>query len=167
MVHTENGGVTSLDGAEARAGAARILPAAHEVSRAAVTDAPVDVTEHAHLVERDTAGAVVTFAGVVRDHDHGAPVSWLEYVAHPGAVAVIARIAAEVAEEFDVDAIAVSHRVGRLEIGEVALAAAISAAHRTEAFAATAELVERVKKRLPVWKRQVFGDGAAEWVNSP
>lgn len=145
----------------------RVLPATHEVTRATVTDAPLDVAEHARLVERDAAGAVVTFAGVVRDHDHGAPVSWLEYVAHPDAAAIVATIADEVAGEFDVDAVAVTHRVGRLEIGEVALVAAVSSAHRAAAFAATAELVERVKQRLPVWKRQVFGDGTAEWVNSP
>lgn len=145
----------------------RITPAAHEVVRAAVTDQPLDVAEHARLVERDVAGAVVTFGGVVRDHDHGVPVSWLEYVAHPDAASIVARIAREVADAHDVDAIAVSHRVGHLEVGEVALAAAVSSAHRAEAFAATAELVEQVKKRLPVWKRQVFGDGTAEWVNSP
>lgn len=146
---------------------ARVVPAAREVVRATVTTEPLDVAEHARLVERDAAGAVVTFAGVVRDHDHGSTVSWLEYTAHPGAGEVVATIAREVADEFDVDAIAVTHRVGRLDIGDCALAAAVSSAHRGEAFTATSELVERVKKRLPVWKRQVFGDGTAEWVNSP
>ena len=146
---------------------ARVLPAAREVVRATVTGDPLDVAEHARLVERDVAGAVVTFAGVVRDHDHGVTVSWLEYTAHPDAAAIVAAIAREVADEFDVDAVAVTHRVGRLEIGDCALAAAVSSAHRAEAFAATSELVERVKRRLPVWKRQVFGDGTAEWVNSP
>ena len=146
---------------------ARAVPAAHEVVRATVTEARLDVAEHARLVGRDVAGAVVTFGGVVRDHDHGVPVAWLEYVAHPDAAAVLAGIAAEIAVRFDVDALAVTHRVGRLEIGEVALAAAVSSAHRAVAFAATAELVEQVKRRLPVWKRQVFGDGTAEWVNSP
>ena len=139
----------------------------HDVVRATVTEAPLDASEHERLVERDAAGAVVAFAGVVRNHDHGVAVSWLEYVAHPDAAAIVAGIAREIADGFDVDAVAVTHRVGRLEIGEAALVAAVSSAHRAEAFAATAELVERVKKRLPVWKRQVFGDGTAEWVNSP
>ena len=145
---------------------ARLVPAARDVVRAVVSAEPLDVDEHARLVGRDTAGAVVTFAGVVRDHDHGVRVSWLEYTAHPDADAILATIAREVADQFDVDAVAVSHRVGRLEIGDCALAAAVSSAHRGEAFVATSELVERVKQRLPVWKRQVFGDGAAEWVNS-
>lgn len=145
----------------------RVRPAARDVVRAAVTDSPVDAAEHARLVGRDAAGAVVTFAGVVRDHDRGVAVTRLEYVAHPDAGAVVARIARDVAERFDVDAVAVTHRVGHLEIGDVALAAAVSSAHRAAAFAATAELVEQVKEHLPVWKRQVFGDGTAEWVNSP
>lgn len=145
----------------------RIAPAAHDVVRAEVTAEPLDVAGHARLVERDVAGAVVTFAGVVRDHDHGVAVSWLEYVAHPDAGRIVAGIARDVADAFDVDAVAVSHRVGRLDVGDCALAAAVSSAHRAEAFAATAELVEQVKRRLPVWKRQVFGDGTAEWVNSP
>lgn len=146
---------------------ARALPATREVVRATVTAEPLDVAEHARIVGRDAAGAVVTFAGVVRDHDHGVTISWLEYTAHPDAAAIVAAIARQIADEFDIDAIAVTHRVGRLEIGDCALAAAVSSAHRAEAFAATAELVERVKQRLPVWKRQVFADGAAEWVNSP
>ncbi len=145
----------------------RVSPAAHAVARAGVSDQPLDVAEHAALVERDSAGAVVTFAGVVRDHDHGVSVSWLEYVAHPSAGDIVAEIAREVADEYDVDAVAVTHRVGRLEIGECALAAATSSAHRAAAFAATSELVERVKQRLPVWKRQVFPGGDSEWVNSP
>lgn len=145
---------------------ARRVPAAREVARAVVSAEPLDVDEHARLVGRDAAGAVVTFAGLVRDHDHGVTVSWLEYTAHPDAAAILTTIAQEVAGEFDVDAVAVSHRVGRLAIGDCALAAAVSSAHRREAFVATSELVERVKQRLPVWKRQVFDDGTAEWVNS-
>ncbi len=145
----------------------RLVPAAHEVVRADVTADPIDVADHARLVARDVAGAVVTFAGVIRDHDRGASVAWLEYDAHPSCGQVIAEIAAEVAEAYDVDAVAVTHRIGRLEVGDCALAAAVSSAHRADAFAATSALVEQVKKRLPVWKRQVRGDGTAEWVNSP
>lgn len=116
---------------------------------------------------RDTAGAVITFAGVIRDHDRGVAVSWLEYSAHPSAGTLMREIAEDVATSFDVDAVAVTHRVGRLEVGDCALAAAVSSAHRAEAFAATAALVEQVKMRLPVWKRQVLADGTAHWVNSP
>lgn len=137
------------------------------VLRAAVGEEPLDVAEHAALVDRAEAGAVVTFAGVVRDHDGGRAVSGLEYSAHPTAHAVVAEVAAEVAARATgVRAIAVSHRVGRLAIGDVALACAVAADHRREAFETCAELVEEVKRLLPVWKHQVFADGTDEWVNS-
>jgi molybdopterin synthase catalytic subunit len=137
------------------------------VLRAAVGEAPLDVAEHAALVERAAAGAVVTFAGVVRDHDGGRSVRGLEYSAHPSAEKVVAEVAAEIAASSQgVRAIAVSHRVGRLAIGDVALACAVAADHRREAFETCAELVEEVKRLLPVWKHQVFTDGTDEWVGS-
>jgi molybdopterin synthase catalytic subunit len=137
------------------------------VLRAAVVDAPLDVAEHAQLVDHAAAGAVVTFAGVVRDHDGGRAVRGLEYSAHPSAEKVVADVAAEVAARaHGVRAIAVSHRVGRLAIGDVALACAVAADHRREAFETCAELVEEVKRLLPVWKHQQFADGTDEWVNS-
>lgn len=139
-----------------------------EVLRATVSEQPLSVDEHAKLVEHAAAGAVVTFAGVVRDHDHGRSVRELEYVGHPTAGAVVAEVVAEVVGRFDgVRAVAVSHRVGALSIGDVALACAVSADHRGEAFAVCSELVDEVKRRLPVWKRQVFTDGTDEWVNMP
>ena len=134
---------------------------------AVVTTDPLDVTAHERAVAHRAAGAVVSFAGVVRDHDDGRSVVELEYEAHPSAGQVLADIAAEVAADPTVYAVAVSHRVGRLEIGEVALAAAVSTAHRAAAFALCARLVDEVKARLPVWKRQVFADGTDEWVNCP
>jgi molybdopterin synthase catalytic subunit len=138
-----------------------------EVVRAAVGEQPLDVDEHARLVEHDAAGAVVTFAGVVRDHDGGRPVTGLEYSAHPTAASVVAEVAADVAARTPgVRAIAVSHRVGPLDIGDVALACAVAAEHRREAFTVCAELVDEVKARLPVWKHQRFTDGSDEWVNS-
>jgi molybdopterin synthase catalytic subunit len=137
------------------------------VLRATVTEDPLDVDEHARLVDHASAGAVVTFAGVVRDHDGGRSVTGLEYSAHPTAAAVVAEVAGDVARRArGVRAIAVSHRVGRLGIGDVALACAVAADHRQEAFATCAELVELVKEKLPVWKHQAFTDGSDEWVNS-
>lgn len=134
---------------------------------AAVGDEPLSVAAHEELVGGPRAGAVVTFAGVVREHDHGRAVMSLEYVGHPSAAQVIAEVAAEVAADAGVIALAVSHRVGTLAVGDVALACAVSSAHRGEAFAACARLVEQVKHRLPIWKRQVFLDGTEEWVNCP
>ncbi len=139
-----------------------------EVLRATVSDQPLSVEEHAKLVENAGAGAVVTFSGVVRDHDHGRSVRELEYVGHPSAAGVVAEVVADVVGKFSgVRAVAVSHRVGELAIGDVALACAVSAEHRAEAFAVCSELVDEVKRRLPVWKRQVFTDGTDEWVNCP
>ena len=134
---------------------------------ATVTSDPLDVAAHEKAVADPRAGAVVAFQGVVRDHDDGRTVTLLEYEAHPSAAEVLDAVAAEIAADPAVYAVAVSHRVGRLEIGDVALVAAVSSAHRAAAFAACARLVDEVKSRLPVWKRQVFSDGTEEWVNSP
>ena len=137
------------------------------VRRAAVGTEPLDVAEHAALVDDPAAGAVVTFAGVVRDHDGGRAVLGLEYSAHPTAAAVVAEVAAEVAaRSAGVRALAVSHRVGALTVGDVALACAVAADHRRAAFETCAALVDEVKKSLPVWKHQRFADGTDEWVNS-
>src|SRR2546430_7936123 len=126
---------------------------------AAVTDAELDVAKHAEAVEDAAAGAVVTFAGVVRDHDGGRTVTSLEYVAHPAAGEVLAAVAAEVAAHPSVYAVAVSHRTGRLRIGETALAAAVARAHRAEAFEACARLGAMVEFRPAGGERQGFADG--------
>jgi len=138
-----------------------------EVRRAAVSEEPLSVDEHARLVSDDRAGAVVTFSGVVRDHDGGRTVRELEYVGHPSAAEVVAEVAEDLATRPGIRAVAVSHRLGLLAIGDVALAAAVSADHRAAAFEVCSDLVDEVKRRLPVWKRQVFGDGEEEWVNLP
>lgn len=137
------------------------------VLRAALTDQPIDPAEHENLVAHEAAGAVVAFAGVVRDHDGGRNVTRLEYSAHPSAGQTLADVVAEVAAESrGVRAIAVSHRVGTLHIGDAALVAAVAADHRGAAFETCARLVDRVKEALPVWKHQFFADGTEEWVNS-
>jgi len=132
-----------------------------------VTTEPLDIAAHEAAVADPRAGAVVSFAGVVRDHDHGRSVTALTYEAHPTAEKILREVAAEIALDPDVYEIAVSHRYGPLGIGEVALAAAVSTAHRAAAFAACARLVDTVKQRLPIWKHQVFADGTDEWVNCP
>jgi molybdenum cofactor synthesis domain-containing protein len=147
---------------------AAVPAASGVVLRAVVTEDPLDVEEHARLVARPDAGAVVSFSGVVRDHDGGRGVRALEYTSHPGAGDVITRVAAQIAAKHpEVHALAVSHRIGSLAIGDSALACAVSAAHRAEAFAACAALVDEVKLQLPIWKRQEFADGSEEWVNCP
>jgi molybdopterin synthase catalytic subunit len=145
----------------------RLHPPAREVVLAAVTDEPLDVAAHEAAVDRGSAGAVVTFRGVVRDHDSGRPVTAIEYVAHPSAATLIAVLAAELAARTDCEAIAVTHRVGELAVGDAAIVVAVSAAHRQEAFEAASLIVDEVKHRLPIWKRQQFPDGTDEWVACP
>ncbi len=136
------------------------------VVKASVTELPLDLAAHYLAVAHPAAGATVGFAGVVRDHDAGRSVTALEYQVHPTAGAVVLDVAADIAGLPGVIAVAVTHRFGQLGVGDIALAAAVSAAHRREAFDACAELVDEVKRRLPVWKRQVFTGGDDEWVGS-
>jgi molybdopterin synthase catalytic subunit len=132
-----------------------------------VGDHPLDLAAHEAAVGDPRAGAVVSFQGVVRDHDQGRGVTLLEYEGHPTAEKILREVAEEIAADPAVYAVAVSHRVGTLRIGDVALVAAVSTAHRAAGFAACARLVDETKARLPIWKRQVFSDGTDEWVNCP
>lgn len=137
------------------------------VMRAVLTADSLDVAGHEASVANPAAGAVVSFTGVVRDHADGRAVARLVYEAHPLAETVLVSVAEKIAADPAVYAVAVSHRLGELTIGDVALAAAVSTAHRADAFALCARLVDDVKARLPVWKHQFFQDGTDEWVNSP
>ena len=141
--------------------------AAARVARAGVIREPVSIPELAAAVQDRAAGAVVTFEGVVRDHDRGREVTAIAYSAHPSADEVIARIAREAAEWPGLRAVAVVHRIGDLGVGETALGVAVSADHRAPAFEAVRDIVEEVKKRLPVWKHQLFADGTREWSGCP
>jgi molybdopterin synthase catalytic subunit len=137
------------------------------IVHAAVTEQVILLPEHEALVAHHAAGAVVAFAGVVRNHDGGREVLHLDYSAHPHAEQVLFEVLAEIAATAPgVHAIAASHRVGRLQIGDAALVAAVAAEHRGAAFGTCARIVDAVKERLPVWKHQFFADGTDEWVNS-
>ncbi|ORA27313.1 molybdenum cofactor biosynthesis protein MoaE [Mycobacterium aquaticum] len=137
------------------------------VARVALTEDPIELAEHEALVAHEAAGAVVGFSGVVRDHDGGRSVTRLEYSAHPTALQTLQAVAAEIAaDSVGVRAIAVSHRIGALKIGDAALVAVVAADHRRAAFETCSRLVDTVKERLPVWKHQHFVDGTDEWVNS-
>ncbi|GGC78329.1 molybdenum cofactor biosynthesis protein MoaE [Tersicoccus solisilvae] len=134
------------------------------VVHAEVTDRPLDLSSLVAAAGSDRSGAVVSFSGVIRNHDGGRAVRRLSYSAHPAAGAVIAEVAAEVAAAHPGVRIAAAHRVGELEVGDVALVAAVAAPHRAEAFAACEALIETVKARVPIWKQQWFPDGTSEWV---
>jgi molybdopterin synthase catalytic subunit len=145
----------------------RLRPPARRVVLTEVTTDPLDLARHEAAVRDPSAGAVVTFVGAVRDHDHGRAVTAIEYSGHPTTGRVLAEVVAEVTARCRVEAVAVSHRLGPLDVGEAAIVVAVAGAHRAEAFEAASLLVEEVKHRLPIWKRQIFPDGTDEWVACP
>ncbi|RKO23133.1 molybdenum cofactor biosynthesis protein MoaE [Pseudarthrobacter phenanthrenivorans] len=157
---------------------------AFEVVNAVLSAEPISVDRAIAAVEGDTAGAVVSFSGVVRNHDGGKPVERLSYSAHPTAHQVMADVVAQLVAEHNAAAdgraagedpenaqaqpvrIWAAHRIGMLEIGDPALVCAVSAAHRGQAFAVCSELVDRIKEQVPIWKEQFFTDGTVEWVGA-
>src|SRR5258708_30765576 len=120
------------------------------VLRVELTEQPIELSEYEALVAHESAGAVVGFASVVRDHDDGRTVIRLEYSAHPSAQQTLADVAAEIAADcHGVRAIAVSHRIGTLHIGDAALLAAVAADHRAAAFETCARLLDTVHTPIP------------------
>ncbi|MDP9937126.1 molybdenum cofactor biosynthesis protein MoaE [Paenarthrobacter nicotinovorans] len=142
-----------------------------EVVSAVLSSEPISVDQAIRAVESDTAGAVVSFSGVVRNHDGGKAVDRLSYSAHPTAHQVMSDVVAQLVAEHSGEAdqpvrIWAAHRIGMLEIGDPALVCAVAAAHRGQAFAVCSELVDRVKEQVPIWKEQFFSDGTVEWVGA-
>lgn len=133
----------------------------------ALRETPLDVGEVLAAVEDPRAGGVVSFTGLVRDHDGGRGVRELEYTAHPDAAAALRRVAEAVAADLSVHGLAATHRTGLLRVGDVAVVVAASAAHRSQAFEAARRLIDDLKATVPIWKRQVFDDGDEEWVGTP
>ncbi len=127
---------------------------------------PLDIDAHLAAVQDPRAGAVATFIGLVRNHDQSVTgtVSALEYTAHPDAEQVLVKLATAAAANEDVLALAVSHRIGMVGVGETAIVVAVATAHRGPAFEVCSALVESVKANLPVWKREVLVDGSHVWV---
>ncbi|MBO1267420.1 molybdenum cofactor biosynthesis protein MoaE [Arthrobacter cavernae] len=142
-----------------------------EVVSAVLSPEPISVDQAIAAVESDTAGAVVSFSGVVRNHDDGKAVDRLSYSAHPTAHRIMAEVVAQLVAEHSGEAeqpvrIWAAHRIGMLEIGDPALVCAVAAAHRGQAFAVCSELVDRIKEQVPIWKEQFFSDGTVEWVGA-
>jgi molybdopterin synthase catalytic subunit len=132
---------------------------------AAISDRPLSLDDHVAAVANVRHGAIASFTGIVRDHDPSVDgaVTALEYAAHPDAQAVLERLASQAEAEHDA-VVAVTHRIGLLAVGELAIVVAAGSAHRAEAFAACESLVEKVKAELPVWKREILADGSHTWV---
>jgi molybdopterin synthase catalytic subunit len=127
---------------------------------------PLSVDEVRAAVDEPAAGGVAIFIGTVRDHDHGRSVSAQTYSAHPSALDELTNVAEKIAASYPVLGLAVVHRTGDLAIGDLAVVAAVSAAHRDVAFAACKDLIDQLKATVPIWKHQSFTSGESEWVNS-
>lgn len=132
-----------------------------------IRETALDVSEVLDAVGDVAAGGVTLFVGKVREQDAGKGVTHLEYSAHPTALAELRTVAETVAEKYDVVALAAVHRVGRLELGDIAVVVVAAAAHRGEAFDASRALIDDLKATVPIWKHQHFTDGSDEWVGTP
>ncbi|HJR16105.1 MAG TPA: molybdenum cofactor biosynthesis protein MoaE [Gemmatimonadales bacterium] len=131
-----------------------------------LTEEPLDITALLASVQSAERGGVACFLGTVRNHHQGREVVRLEYSAYAPMVEVeCARIVAESQARWDVK-VALQHRIGRLEIGDAAVAVAAASAHRDEAFLACRHVIEELKLRVPIWKREYYADGTVEWVEA-
>lgn len=130
-----------------------------------VTDDPIDAARVLARVGSHEDGAVLLFLGVVRNVAEGRAVDGMRYDAYEAmAKAVLSEIAHEVSQRYGTDRLAVVHRTGELKLGETSVAIAVSTPHRPEAYAANRDVIEEIKKRLPVWKREHYVDGDSAWV---
>ncbi|MFF7235589.1 molybdenum cofactor biosynthesis protein MoaE [Streptomyces collinus] len=132
----------------------------------AVRETALSVDEVFRAVGDDAAGGIALFVGTVRNHDGGADVEALGYSCHPSAEDEMRRVAEKVVAEYPVRALAAVHRVGDLEVGDLAVVVAVSCPHRAEAFEACRRLIDDVKHEVPIWKHQTFSDGTEEWVGA-
>jgi molybdopterin synthase catalytic subunit len=131
-----------------------------------LTAAPITISNLIERVQSPERGGVASFLGTVRNHHQGREVLRLEYSAYLAmAEAECARIVAEAEARWDIS-VALQHRIGTLEIGDIAVAIAAASAHREEAFLGCRYVIEEVKQRVPIWKREVYVDGSVEWVGS-
>jgi len=131
-----------------------------------LTSEPIGLGPLLDSVQSPSRGGTACFLGTVRNHHGGREVLRLDYSAYvPMAEAELARIVAEAESRWDV-AVAVRHRIGSLEIGDAAVAVAVASGHRDDAFVACRYVIEEVKRRVPIWKKQYFADGTVEWVGA-
>ena len=129
-----------------------------------LTEEPIDLAAVVAEVAGEDAGAIATFLGTTRVHSRGRTVRYLEYEAYGGmAEAEMARIAEELERRHEITKVAITHRVGRVGIGETSVAIAVSAPHRAAALAACAEAIDTLKQTVPLWKKEVY-EGGEEWI---
>jgi molybdopterin synthase catalytic subunit len=131
-----------------------------------ITEKPIDVQKVIETASCLGAGAIDVFIGTVRNNAHGKNVVWLEYEAYESmAVAEIRKIIDEASHRWALQGWAVSHRIGTLKPGEVSVVVAVSTAHRRESFAACQFIIDTLKEKAPIWKKEHFQDGE-EWVSA-
>ncbi len=131
-----------------------------------LTREPIDYHALTEQVRRSDCGAVVVFLGTVRDLTGERVTVALDYEAYPGmAEKKMAEIAADTRQRWPVGALVLEHRLGRLEVGEVSVAVAVSCPHRADAFAACRHAIDRLKELVPIWKKENWADGSTEWVH--
>lgn len=129
-----------------------------------VTPEPLDLDAVVREVESDEAGAIATFFGTVRRSSRGRTVLYLEYEAYEEmAEEMLAALARELTERHGLEAVAIHHRIGRVEIGEASVAIAVSAAHRAAALTACRDAIDTLKDTIPLWKKEVY-EGGEEWI---
>ena len=129
-----------------------------------LVEGPIDVAAVTAEVQSDAAGAVAAFVGTVRARSRDRDVLYLEYEAYEGmAEEVMAQLAGVLKVKYDLTEVAITHRVGRVEIGEASVAIAVSAPHRHDALAACKEAIDTLKETVPLWKKEVY-EGGEEWV---
>lgn len=138
-----------------------------KVRLAGITDAPLSVDRLVAAVSAPEIGGIGIFLGVVRSSDEGRDVQSLDYSDHPSAAATLAQCAERVAAQHDVIGVAVEHRVGHLEVGDLAVVVVAGAAHRHAALSACTQLIDDIKASVPIWKEQHFSSGASAWVGLP
>ena len=134
------------------------------VRLAAISDRPLSVADVLSSLDDPAAGGLVLFVGRVRDHDAGKGVVGLSYSAHPTAADRLREVCERVSRDHDVTAVAAVHRVGDLDIGDLAVVVATTAGHRGSSFEASRALIDTLKAEVPIWKHQRFSDGTEEWV---
>ena len=129
-----------------------------------LSDEPLSLDAAVDEVADERAGAVATFTGKTRIESRGQTVRWLDYEAYAEmAEDVMAGIAAQLQERYDLCAVAIHHRVGRVGVGEPSVVIAVSATHRADALAACKDAIDMLKESVPVWKKEVY-EGGEEWI---
>lgn len=130
-----------------------------------ISDDPIDILKLREAFKVDSkCGGYVSFEGIIRDHNHGKKVSYLEYEVYEElASKELLRLAAETKEKFELTQVSAVHRSGKLDIGDVAVMIQVSGGHRSECFLGCKYMIDEIKKRVPIWKHEFYEDGSNDW----